>query len=446
MNMSRESTNRVSIISLSSASVPGSGAPDKIRFFQQHLPSWAVVFLAIYFATFVLEGPLRWGLGKLGLSSLIYTRDILLCVLIGRALARFIAGCQMKVVGIFSVLICMALIVIAIGYSLSLPQVLFGVKVFLPLLCGAIYGTELVTRVQGLGIYAMGVVVVTGIGVLLDKGVNLPWSGLSINVGGAEIAVGKIWFAGEFRRLSGFARTSYDAAIFCLAFFILASGSAKGVVKALLWSAAAGTVLLTTTKGILLAFAVVTVGQLFRMVSRRIWALYSFGVGSIFILIGLSLPALSMFMTPSLTFDSKIERALLFSFFDRMVNTWPQAISQISGVSEWVIGRGIGAIGAAQAYFDPYHYNPADNVFVYALVSFGLVGITAVVTILMRVMAVGVGSPRKDVFRSMVIFICVYGVTTNLFDNPVLAFIIGALSSVGIYSARDEKKKPECFA
>jgi hypothetical protein len=64
------------------------------------------------------------------------------------------------------------------------------------------------------------------------------------------------------------------------------------------------------------------------------------------------------------------------SLADRVLNTWPDALQMI----DWndplniVFGRGLGGIGAAQAIFEAKS-NPADNIAIYLLVSFGLMAL-----------------------------------------------------------------------
>lgn len=47
-----------------------------------------------------------------------------------------------------------------------------------------------------------------------------------------------------------------------------------------------------------------------------------------------------------------------------------------------LFGYGIGAIGCAQLRIDPYVYNPVDNMYIYSLINFGLIGIILLVRLM----------------------------------------------------------------
>jgi len=55
---------------------------------------------------------------------------------------------------------------------------------------------------------------------------------------------------------------------------------------------------------------------------------------------------------------------------------WSNALSSfpINNASHFLFGYGIGTIGAAQLKVNPYAYNPVDNMYIYSLINFGLVG------------------------------------------------------------------------
>ena len=55
---------------------------------------------------------------------------------------------------------------------------------------------------------------------------------------------------------------------------------------------------------------------------------------------------------------------------------WSNALSSfpINDAFHFLFGYGIGSIGSAQIKVNPYAYNPVDNMYIYSLINFGLVG------------------------------------------------------------------------
>ena len=98
------------------------------------------------------------------------------------------------------------------------------------------------------------------IGVVINYFREFPWEGLEYSLGGVEIEAVRSWmdmFA--IKRLSGFARTSYDAAIqiLLLALFLFCYLK-NNLSKYLLWLLVAPPLLLTTSKGIIITYFLLT--------------------------------------------------------------------------------------------------------------------------------------------------------------------------------------------
>lgn len=407
------------------------------------VPQWVWLVFLVYVSTYLFEGAIRWGLGSVGLGALIYLRDPLMLLAIGRAVFVFAGGVWVSYRSVLLWIIFALVILLSTWFGPRVPQVLFGTKILIPLVFGVMYGSRFFGQLHRWRKYFLLLFLATGLGVLGDKFLTYPWEGLSLEIGGAQVSIGRVWYAGEWQRLSGFARASYDAAIFSIVLYIIYSAVVKSHwVRWFAFLFTAVVVLLTTTKGIILALAVVGGCEMFRA-RVLLWRAVVGIVGSVFVVLGITLPAVSMYVRPSLVFDSDVERLLLYSFFDRMANTWPDALSVIDSFWKFIFGSGIGSIGAAQAYFDFTNYNPADNVFVYVFVIVGFAGVALLAYSLLRALwAKNVGADSVAV-KTVAVFVAVYGVTTNLIDNPVVGFCIGSLIGAALLGFGRIGKTPD---
>lgn len=385
----------------------------------------------VYLTTFVVEAPLRWLLAELGLGPLIYLRDGIPLALLARYLFLFLAGKYVAVGIVFMSLFGATCFFASIWFGLGLFQVMFGVKVLLPLAVGFCY-SESVASILLFGIrYFRFLLLVTFFGLALDYFLPLPWEGMVMDVGVTSVSVGRVWYAGDFQRLSGFARTSFDAAMFAVVCYVVSASERKMLQSSFFWLVAAISIVLTTTKGIILAFMVATLIFAGDMISRSLSIFVGKTLSIFAILGGVVLPAISLVVQPKMVFSSFLERAFLYSFYDRMINTWPQALFRLD--EPWLIlfGRGFGGIGAAQAYFDPWNFNPADNVYVYVVSMFGLVGLFSFLFAFLRFIS-SVSAETPLVVRVLLVVVLFYGITTNLIDNAWFGLLIGLLLARGL--------------
>jgi len=325
----------------------------------------------IYLSTTILEGPLRFLLYSVGAASVLYVRDALAAVPVALAAISWAVGTPVAVplAGALGVL----LIHLGVGI-LSLPmtfQALFGLKMFLPMLLGIAIAPILYRRPQSLVTFCGFALVITCLGVLANMTVEFPWIGVSYDTAFGEKTAGKEWYAGDDgnARLPGLTRSSVTAASIALMALppVLAGGTSL-LRKVLCTALSAATIYFTTSKGPLIAIPILLI-QVFFLTGLKSKVLSGVFV-SFMNALCLVLPITLMFMPPR---RADVPSGFS-SFMDRVEDEWPRAMNLYEHAGQALWGRGLGGIGTAQSMGEPALQNSGDNVMIYLLVVFGVLG------------------------------------------------------------------------
>ena len=379
-----------------------------------------------FVAVTVLAGPLRMYLSLAGLLPLIYVPNLLLLLAI---FWQLVADARER--GLTeTMLIALVILCYALGVALQFVapvQAAMGFYVLLPFLYGIACGRVLLEHwhVVGRILPLFWLLVVAG--VFANLAVEYPWEGFSYRLGGLEVEGSRQWYAvGGGKRLAGFARASFDAAVqIQVVGILLALQMRSTMLRVLIWLLTIAAVLPTNSKGVLLAVAVVTPVLLLR---RTLPEMLLRPMPALFGAIGVALPVATLLFV----FDSPLRDPTLanatHSLYDRLNYMWPDAWALLGEQGHWLLGRGIGGIGTAQTYFEPALFNAGDNLFMYWFVIFGWAALPGFVLLLLRSLRV---RPHKTVadlqFYCLLLATLVYGVMTNIVENAVSALICGML-------------------
>lgn len=325
--------------------------------------------VAIYLATIIFEGPIRFGLASVGAGSLLYMRDVLAVLPLVVAVAGWFAGYAVStpVAAVLGILLLHLLIGL-----LQLPtafQAFMGLKMWLPTLLGMSIAPLLPSR-QGLLIRCSAVALfATAAGVLVNIGVEYPWIGLSYDTAFGETSGAKQWWSEGGLRLPGLTRSSVAAAVIALMSLGPVVASRIGWRLRIACIALAGvTIYLTTSKGPLIAIPLVLVQVLLLTGLRSKLLSGTFlGLLTIFCLVT---PLTLTYLRPT----RKGMPEILSSFMDRIQDEWPRAFRLIEHPGQVIWGRGLGGIGTGQNFGEPLFFNAADNLMVYFIITFGLLG------------------------------------------------------------------------
>lgn len=378
--------------------------------------------MVAYLAIYAFEGPIRYLLLHLGLDDLILVRDAMLAILLVPvfftpgvgAVARTYLAWFVAILGIHGIIIYA---------NFHEPTVLaYVAKEFTPVLFGVILG-RLSGAPSRFVIYAFAALWgVTALGLVLDKFVlTFPWTGLSTVVGGLTVDVGHDWQTHGFaKRVGGFTRSSIHAALF------LPLMSMLMLVSVRLWSlrflitlVTCGCVLLTTQKGALIGYLLVSVCFLvgFNAIRGSLKAAYVAGLLLTFLLP----PLLSGIILPAGhgVFS-------LSSFAMRTALTWPDAFRWISHNEVFPFGVGLGGMGGAQRLYSPGEFNPGDNMFLFLYASFGVMTFVYVGYLSYICLTDGKRKAQFALFpRAVIAFHFTYGAVMSIVEDQSSCIILG---------------------
>lgn len=382
----------------------------RISFNLEGITFYLVLLLGIFNSVF------RYYLLNTPFFPIVYISQILMFIVFGIHVISFLY--QTKVRRDFLVLAIMIFISLFVGviYTNTILQVLFGVYILTPLFYGFVMYPFFQRILFNKNFYQI-ILIIGIVGVLLNIIFIFPWEGFKYEVYGKTIEGNRFWTALGTRRLSGLGRSSFETAgyiLFLAIIFVL-----KKFKINLLWILAGVAIYFTDTKGILIAYILISLIVLFwNYISN-----YSKKIGLILILcINFLLPLFSWFFS----IDDITSVNFFRSFEMRLEGTWPEAYRLISESGNLLTGRGIGGIGVPQNIFEPEMSHPGDNLFVYLIAIFGL-GAFIIYGFLVR------GVYNKEVkntevyrlFYILSIYVFGYGVTTNVVELPVMSICLG---------------------
>lgn len=382
--------------------------------------------IALYFFTFVIEGPLRYLLALANLETALYARD---AVLIGAIMLATVWHLRRPV----SIHVVVLLFLLAfhgltgVLFTAQPLQVAFGLKMILPFVLGVVIFKWARFGSGALQATVLFLFTVTVTGIFLNYFYTFEWEGFSYRVGDTNVqGAVRWWHDGGQKRLAGFARSSYDAAILVVACaMFLAIQVRSALFSLLLWAVAGLAIILTTTKGALFAYAVLTVFFALRLRLGRhgeAWALRMLWLPAAIMVL---LPVYSGVFNVHLDFDSPVERLLLGSYAERMESVWPRAFANLEQAGSFLIGRGIGGIGTPQLYFEPSLWNFADNLFVFAYSTCGIFAFAYLFFLLWQSQSLKLRNSVDALTFANLMFSFIYGITTAVLESAVIAFLLG---------------------
>jgi hypothetical protein len=373
---------------------------------------------------YAFEGVIRYGLYNVGHDEVILLRDALIAMPL--VLLFVTQAFRLRLHPAFSIFAGIVALHGAIAHfnlGTNIP-VIYGAKLLINILFGFIAARSLVQPSRRvLWLFAL-VLLISIVGVLLDKFVyTFPWMGLETNIGGIQVDVSRGWdIDGGFeKRAAGFSRSSISAAMLLSTLALIVAPRIKSVVlRFLLLALTIVSVAMTTQKGALAAMVVVSM-----ILCAPQWSRYRLLCTAClaFAILDVALPTLTAGLFVA-------DNGGVFSFASfgmRIALTWPDAWQWIANNEVFPFGVGLGGIGGAQRFYAEDFFNPSDNLFVFLYANFGLMSLFY----LGWVACLGQGLPQElrpqaTAALAVLAFNLGYGAALSMLEDQMSALYIGA--------------------
>lgn len=395
----------------------------------------------------LFESPIRYLLYLGGVPQLIYIKDVIILFILLIGLLNIFLIKKINKIVLYIIILVMLGVVFSVINKLNVLQIIFGLKVFLPFLSGfiiAYYYPKVIYDIAKLSKYYL---IISSIGIILDYFVNFPWKGLNYSIMSYEVEGNRSWTTFGIERLSGFQRSSFDAAIFMYILLLLnyiyrSLNKPKGYINLfnfLLYLLGIISILLTTSKSSYIALLSLLIIILFIKSSRYFKNSLSTWLTKAFLFIlflnGIIPPIISLiyqknyhnkYISNVIYFISQEKYQIYFaSYLDRIYNTWPNSLDLLFSSITPFFGRGIGGIGASQQFFEPLKYNFADNIYVYLFVTYGVFAVFLFLLIAGYVLKLKKIDKNNYIITLLLSTIFTFGATINYIESTTLLLFTG---------------------
>lgn len=372
-----------------------------------------------FLAFLVLEGAIKYLLGSLGLSYLIYFPKVLLitCVLL-KFYVGLTEGRASKVN--FSLFVIIIWSLFAGFYFIgNVGQVLFGAYSFLPFIFGYLMADK-VDITEGMTRFIELLFITAFVGLILDFYFDLPWEGFSYETFGRENEGSRNWNQFELTRPAGFSVISWAVASHLAVFGIIAIGQTENLIKKIMYSflLLIG-VLISTTKGVIMALVALS---FFLIIPKR-WRFLAFSVTLLFSWV---LPISVLFFDYKLPELDSVYGLLTYSFFMRMTDAWPRYFEILGNFLVVFVGKGFGAFGQASYRVLTPESHAVDSLFLYVIGILGLPGTVFFYHRLIKKVRVFIKANKLN-FVAVIYAFIVYGIIVSGLEFGVWGLILGYL-------------------
>lgn len=385
----------------------------------------------VFLGTEVLQGLLRHLVGDSVLVAALYAPKAVMTTLIALQLAvgHRLARASLPFAGALMASTMIGLIVLG-----NPIQTAFGLWLLIPLIYGFVFGELLLAESGGvLRIWLFALWSLAAVGLVYNYFNDLPWVGVELSVLGHDVEGTREWSTQGISRLSGFSRASYFVAAQLLMFAILILPTFRQRLSRIaLWLATGLGVALTTSKGPIAAWLFCSLYYLAAATSlRRTAAMMPAALAMLTFTLPLFFIGGGRYIDFGwLGLDDATANFLINSLIDRFVNGWPEAFQYVADRGLYFTGTGIGGNGTAMKLFDSNTYTLVDNIMIAMYVCFGIWSAMPLLWFVGRISPLK--SLRAPILHStqlpLALTLSTIGLTTYLFEDPVLAMSLGVLT------------------
>ena len=370
----------------------------------------------------VFEGPVRYALNFAHLDPLIFVRDgLLFGALVAYVAVRIPDKSVPASVGIFAVLAVVHSVISYMNLHTTIAAI-YGLKMFVPALCGFLAAGALFEPSRKVVRLVAFMWVAAFIAALLDKyWLDYPWIGVTTDLGGISVSLGRDWQSTLLERVGGLSRSSISLAVSMPLLSLILLGSLKSRALRMLIAALTLAVLVwTTQKGAIVGYALAIAAL--AISSRNFTAPLKAAV---------VLATCLLVFAPTVLIHFEMPRDQgVFSFqslYERIEQMWPDAWKWIAKFPPYVLGVGLGGIGGGQRFFAPDDFNAADNLFVYLFGNFGIASLFYLGAIVVATLRAKLANFQRDsVVLASLAFLMMYGLVISLVEDQIAALWLGA--------------------
>ncbi|MGY4491014.1 hypothetical protein [Pseudomonas sp. TE3610] len=334
--------------------------------------SKSLIVLLVAISLVVVEtfsGALRFFLDQAGLSVLMYPAKAACLALFAVELLNYKGSRS------FWVLLVMLAIAAVLGMlnGAAPGNIGFAFYMYSPFLFGLVCGVHLEHRKRALA-WIIGLCLLASLaGLVLDMYSTVPWKGYSYNVGDTEVSANQAWSTNGVDRIAGFTRLSTTLSVLIAIFSLYLTAFIRSrLVLLAMFATSMAAIYLTTNKSTAVAYGCTL--ALMPLLRHRLSCRIVF---AIVVAIGIILPVIGLTMD----FDphaATAQTGFLSSFYDRLINTWPNVVGRhwVQGWSVWGAGFGmVGSTVAALPVYTAFTTIVADNSALYLWATFGFAGL-----------------------------------------------------------------------
>jgi hypothetical protein len=387
-------------------------------------PLWVLTFFIGVFSD-VMSGAIRYYTSLAGAPQAIYLPKVMMAVCIMLIVLKRPKVSHLFVLLFFAMQACVSLF-----NGVRFNAVMFWAWMMLPMFFTMLAPSEALAILEkpGARITVVIITILGAAGVLVNYFGYfnpLPWIGANTIVDGTAVHVTNSNFVGEAPRLPGFGRDSAATGLMIglLATWLLPRFRSLSLVSMML--AVAGLAIwATTNKTSLVALVIVlAIDRFCKLETIRksvIWAAAA----------ALLIPLASFAIAAAIN-DSMFDGGALSSFQDRFERTWPLLLQGMLRENLIWFGIGPGGFGAATDYYRNnfgFNIGYSDNIALYAIANFGVIGLVIFVTLLSRILFSS-GS-RNRVAWTMMMFLLISGITTDIFESLGCLLFFGVAAKI----------------
>lgn len=394
--------------------------------------------LEIFLISQVFEGVIKYTLGSSSLTYLLYVPKLLLIFVMTHKTYGIFVSHNVKIHNAIFALILFLGVLSGVLSTDSIGQSAFGVYILLPFFFGLVYGANF--NFSQISIYFYRVLFYLAfLGLMLDFYYELPWQGYSYEAFGRENEGSRDWAYLEAFRPAGFSSISWNAASHVAVFgLILMSMEHRYFLKILTLVVMMAGVLISTTKGVLIAVAVAVVCIILPRFAQRIllWVISAISV---------ILPIMPLYKVYDLPDPETLWGKFTYSFGLRLSETWPRVFEILGGWEYSLLGKGLGVTGGASFRTITESSNAPDSFFLYTLLTFGLLG---VVFFYLKILSSGSFYIRNKhgMHISLLVAFLTYGLVVSGVEFGLWGLVLGLLMSGKTISESRESKASSLYS